>query len=400
MPTTRDKDDDDAAGTAERLRNLGRGALEAARDIAHAIEDRTESAVDALLHATDRDEWEERDDDHGRGTVLAGRPGRVVGINRGELDGTPITKGDLRQDHPAGSWAGPRKDSYLPMIFLRAYPGDNGSRPVIGPFWESPDIYVLAGVSPKDAPDVPTALGQSADAGVENTLYAHVWNLGNAPAEGIVVEFYWLDPSLGVDAGGVHLIGQTVTSLGARSSGNAHRVVKCPEPWIATYANGGHECLLVRAWTLIDDQLGQPAWDASNNRHLGQRNIHVVSAADAPAMAPVQLRVGPLFGGQAVVQVERAVPTAMPWLQLHTGTRGQFPAAALATGQAILTAPAPIGTAMTAAAGERHDVTSDGQQTTFSTTDAAPGAGQAHVYRVTASQGGQVFGGYTIVISG
>ena len=30
--------------------------------------------------------------------------------------------------------------------------------------------------------------------------------------------------------------------------------------------------------------------------------------------------------------------------------------------------------------------------------DAVPPAGQAHVYRVTASQQGQVFGGYTIVL--
>ena len=45
-------------------------------------------------------------------------------------------------------------------------------------------------------------------------------------------------------------------------------------------------------------------------------------------------------------------------------------------------------------------MTADDQQVTFTTGDAVPPAGQAHVYRVTASQQGQVFGGYTIVLLG
>jgi hypothetical protein len=36
----------------------------------------------------------------------------------------------------------------------------------------------------------------------------------------------------------------------------------------------------------------------------------------------------------------------------------------------------------------------------FSTSDHAPAPGQAHVYRVSAHQGGVVFGGYTIVVLG
>jgi len=407
----RDDDDDEVR---DQLRQLGRDVAKVARTVADRFEDRVESAVSGLRHGPRRKDDDERDDDNGhrrgrgRGTGAGGRggtgaggrrPGRTVGTSRGDLNGTPLTKSDLHP-HPKGSWAGPRKNSALPMLFLRAFPGDTGTRPVTGPFWESPDVYILAGVSPMNAPDVPAVLGQSAEAGVENTVYAHVWNLGQAAADEVVVEFYWLDPSLGVDAGGIHLIGQAKTSLGSRSSGNAHGVVKCPEPWIATYANGGHECLIVRAWTLVDDQLGGPPWDAGNNRHIGQRNIHVVAGADAASMPPVQLRIGPLYGAPATVQVERAAPTTMPWLQLHTGTRGQYPLAALATGQPTLTAPAPIGAAAGAASGNSHQVSEDGQQTTFNTTDAAPGTGQANVYRVTASQDGQVFGGYTIVVAG
>jgi hypothetical protein len=418
----RNEGDDDDGTWRERVHDITQDAVEAARKLADAVEDRAEAAAKALIHghaedADDRDhdrddgDRDDGDRDHGdrggadegrgRGRRGSARPGRRTGTSRGQLDGTPLTAGYLQQHNPPNSWAGPRKDSFLPMLFLRANPGDTGSRPVAGVFWESPDIYILAGVSPQDAPDVPPALGQTAQAGAQNTLYAHIWNLGRAAANDIVVEFYWLDPSLGVNAGGVHPIGQTTTSLGARGSGKSHAVVKCPEPWIATYANGGHECLIVRAWTLVDDQLGAPPWDASLNRHVGQRNIHVVSAAEAAAMQPLTLKIGPLYGAPATVRVDRAEPTAMPWLQLHTGVRGQFPGAALATGQPSLTPPAEIGAGPSAGlAAAQHSVTEDGQQTTFATSDAPPGAGQASVYRISADQDGQVFGGYTVVVTG
>ena len=130
---------------------------------------------------------------------------------------------------------------------MRANPGDLGVRPVVNaPFWESPDIFILAGVDPASAPDIPPALGQVAQAGQPNTIYAHVWNFGNASANEVLVEFYWVNPLLGISPESVNLISQTVTAIGAKGSGNAHVIVKCPEPWIPTYVNGGHECLLVR----------------------------------------------------------------------------------------------------------------------------------------------------------
>jgi hypothetical protein len=42
----------------------------------------------------------------------------------------------------------------------------------------------------------------------------------------------------------------------------------------------------------------------------------------------------------------------------------------------------------------------DDQHVAFTTTDGAPGPGEAHTYRVTATQGGALFGGYTIVLLG
>jgi hypothetical protein len=118
-------------------------------------------------------------------------------------------------------------------------------------------------------------------------------------------------------------------------------------------------------------------------------------------VVPLTLNVGPLFGEPAQVRVDRAAPHEMPWLQLHTGVRGQFPAQAAATGDVLLSPPRPIGAGLPSSEGAaQHEVVGDDQQIAFSTGDATPAPGEAHVYRVTASQQGQVFGGYTVVLLG
>jgi hypothetical protein len=90
----------------------------------------------------------------------------------------------------------------------------------------------------------------------------------------------------------------------------------------------------------------------------------------------------------------------MPWLQLHTGVRGTFPAAAPPTGAPMLSPPAEGGAGFTAGGAPTQHVVGGDQVIAFSTSDHAPGPGQAHVYRVSAHQGGAVFGGYTIVVLG
>ena len=355
---------------------------------------------------------------HG-GSTGPGRPTRPPGDSSGRLgQGGGLTKGDINGPDKPGVWVGPRADLDLPYLFMRANPADLGARPVVNaPFWESPDIFILAGVDPSLAPDVPPALGQVAQAGAPNTLYAHVWNFGNAAANEVVVEFYWVNPSLGIDASSVNLIGQTVTAIGAKGSGHAHVVVKCPDAWTPTFVNGGHECLLVRVWDNPSDLPGQPAFDASWNRHVAQRNIHVSAPGAAMAMRfgapkfaagvqpalqqPILIKVGALYGAPATVGVERVAPSAVPWLQLHTGKRGVFPVMAPPTGAPSLSPPTTsAGGFPSGAAGAAQTVHGDDKHLAFATTDDAPGPGEAHVYRVSASQAGKVFGGYTIVLLG
>ncbi|WP_143055777.1 hypothetical protein [Paraburkholderia hospita] len=328
-----------------------------------------------------------------------------------------MTKGDVDSPNIPGVWVGQRKDMYLPLLYLRANAADLGARPVVGPFWESPDIFVLAGVDPAKAPDrVFPIPGEIAIANSPNTIYANIWNFGNCAASEVIVEFYWCDPHLGINSASTHLIAQTVTSLGPKTHGIAcHRVVKCPKAWSPMYLNGGHECLLVRVWDNPSDLPGEPLLDASLNRHVGQHNIHVVTAiqpanrALLPATSnlagafdnPLILKVGPLYGAPAQVNVERITPHNMPLLQLHTGKRGVFPAAAPPTGAAMLSRPMTIGGGIPSSGfGTNHDVVGDDQQVAFTTTDQKPGPGQAHVYRINAKQDGVVFGGYTVVILG
>ncbi len=287
-----------------------------------------------------------------------------------------------------------------------------------GPFWESPDIHIAAGVAPADAPPSPPELGSIAVAGAPNTIYAHIWNFGQSAAPETVVEFYWCDPAFGIGPQSANLIGQTVVSLGSRGSGQAHLLVKCPEAWTPTYISSAHECLVVRTWEYTSDALGTPPWDASLNRHVAQRNIHLIDAAHPTLLAgpthlmaqtltaPAQpgtallLKVGPTYGAPATLNVERVAPTAMPWLQLRTG-RGQFPAQALPDGSVTLSRPGVIGGGVpTGGAAPEQEATGDDAQVAFTTSDSAPAAGEAHIYRISASQGDQLLGGYTVVLLG
>jgi hypothetical protein len=411
----RDDNGEEHKGLRERLKDIATDAADLVDDVvgtAIAAVDAVEDRIERVFHRGDDDEEDEDEDeededgaDHGRRAPW--RPTRHPGTSRGELDGRPITPGEIKRRPPAGSWPGPRKDLWLPYLFFRANPGDTGTRPLTGPFWESPDVFILAGVKPSEAPPVPPALGQTAMAHADNTVYAHVWNFGHAPARDVVVEFRWCNPALGINLVSSTIIGYAFTSLGARGSGDSHKVVKCPESWAATYVNGGHECLLVRAWD-VADPLTTPEWDASVNRHLAQRNIHVVSAAGAGFAAgadvrgiaapdgssPLRLSVGPLFGHPADISVARHEPTSMPWLQLHTGVRGSFPLAAVPTGNVAVGRPGE------ASAAGHVNVHGNDAEVVVAMGDGPPPPGQAHVYRVTASQDGLVFGGYTVVLLG
>jgi hypothetical protein len=233
---------------------------------------------------------------------------------------------------------GPRKDEFLPYLLVRSSAGDRGSRPLSGVFWESPDIFVVPNQDADTAPPTPATFGGIAQANAPNTLYAHIWNLGRAPAYRVRVEFYWFNPSLGINRGDANLIGATYIDLADRfsitpgwqqvttaygqwmSAGN-HAVVRCPVTWIPTFQNNGHECLVVRAFEPMLDAADPDQFAAVNDRHVGQRNIAVVQAA-SPASIDLALNLGyPESPANAEVTVAIDPPTTMDWLQLFAGSR-------------------------------------------------------------------------------
>ena len=225
----------------------------------------------------------------------------------------------------SGSIKGPRfgqrKNEYLPYLLIRADAGDRGKRPLSIPFWESPDIFVAPNMHASTAPATPPTTGGIAEAGVPNTLWAHVWNLGRAPVYNARIEFYWFNPSLGFNQAASNLIGFTYVDLGSRDSGHAHRIVKCPETWVPSYVNSGHECLVVRLFEPLTDPLGPAPWDAGDDRHIGQRNISVVNAA-SPAQLELRIRLGcGAQPGKAELLIQEVGVKEVNWLAILENNR-------------------------------------------------------------------------------
>lgn len=224
---------------------------------------------------------------------------------------------------PKGPRFGARKDEYLPYLVVRAFGGDHGARTISVPFWESPDIFIAPNLAVDDAPPLPPTLGGLAQAGAPNTIWAHVWNIGRAPVVNARVEFYWFDPSLGFSRDSANLIGVAHVDLGDGSSGRAHTYVKCPVTWYPRFVNGGHECLVVRCFDPLLDPLGDStgpnsfaAWD---DRHIGQRNIHVQDVS-SPGVVQIALRLGcAVSPGPATIEVVPARVTDVTWLSVLAG---------------------------------------------------------------------------------
>jgi hypothetical protein len=221
-----------------------------------------------------------------------------------------------------------------------------------------------------------------------------------------LVEFYWFNPTLGFSGKDANEIGKECVDLEPRCGPGSHKLVKCRKSWVAKFENGGHECLVVRVSQPVTDPLSTPAWDASQNRHIGQRNIHVMAAAEAAAKPTIGLNVKPLYDQAATVGVARADTGTMPWLHLVTNSRTKILATGASTGDVRITSATDSGAGLpdlgaipnlrgVGLIGDFTGVSGDGKQVGFVATDGNPGNGNAHVYRVSGLQGGTTFGGYT-----
>jgi hypothetical protein len=330
-------------------------------------------------------------------------------FNQAVIDLTMSLDGNVR-----GPKFGSRKDEYLPYLVIRAFGGDHGARAISLPWWESPDIFIAPNLAADSAPPAPTTRAGLAQAGAPNTLWTHVWNLGRAPVYNARVEFYWCDPTVGISSDPSNLIGVAHVDLGDRDSGHAHTLVKCPTSWVPTFLNGGHECLIVRCFEPLTDPLGPDPWAAWDDRHVGQRNIHVVDAA-SPGVAQISLRLGCAAApGPATLEVHRARVAEVGWLSVLSGRRDP----GLRDAASVKEVVGLMYPTMVRGPGDRPDLTHftpeaargilrqriqfergcDELEAIFYVSVDGLNKGECRIYRIQQVVAGRITGGYTVIV--
>jgi hypothetical protein len=295
-------------------------------------------------------------------------------------------------------------------------------------FWESPDIFVVPDQQADTAPLAPATLGGITQANAPTTLYAHVWNLGKSPAYRVRVEFYWFNPSLGISRSDANFIGAAYVDLADRftsypdwkpvsasygswlSKGN-HAVVRCPQTWIPQFENGGHECIVVRAFEPIMDSVGPDQFSAAQDRHVCQRNIAVVQAA-SPASIDLALNLGPIDTPSDIeVDVIAQGPSTMPWLQLYAQRRSAgfvqatesvvagFLPPSIRSARLPVLSTVPIDARRSLLRGrEKFERGCCPLQISFHASIPDMRPRQAQVLRIRQRSGSDVLGGYTVVL--
>ncbi|MCC8245011.1 hypothetical protein [Saccharothrix luteola] len=155
-------------------------------------------------------------------------------------------------------------------------------------FWLSPDIWITGG----------TNYG-TIIADIPFTVHARVWNLGQFPASPTRVDFAIVDPVLGIGQVEPHVIG---TAWIDDLPGLSATAVTCPQTWIRPTVAGGHPCLLVKASSSPMDPATM-GYSPVHDRHVGQRNLHVVKAGTANSLS-LRLQAAVVGEGGAQPQVD------------------------------------------------------------------------------------------------
>jgi hypothetical protein len=230
-----------------------------------------------------------------------------------------------------------RQDLPLPFLLIRSYPGDHGVRPTAYPptvAWESPDILLNESTQPagRIQPFDQSKLVTSPVAGRSYRVYVHVWNLADAPAYGVSVGVWWVEPGFfgpGQAQFPTHLIGQTMLPLlPGRSRGRqCHRLVEIPTPWEVVNDNEGHECLLAVADCFTDRRTSN--FDVWRDRHVGQHNLTIASAGSD--VAPLLRGLGqqlPL-GADLQILLGKDAARALLEVKFPTAARAAVPAGGL-----------------------------------------------------------------------
>jgi len=158
------------------------------------------------------------------------------------------------------------------FLFVRAYEGDQGIRPVPANtvFWLSPDVELY------DAAGICIATSEIKD-GASYTVQVVVTNGGDLDCNVCQVELYLDDPSIGFGPAASKLVGASTTAVGHGSSATV------VFPFIAGPSAVGHRCLFARVSSFVTNDLPSDwaAFNACADRHLGQQNLNIVPQGQA-----------------------------------------------------------------------------------------------------------------------
>lgn len=314
-----------------------------------------------------------------------------------------------------------------PKLLIRACPGDHGVRAPEGPtpFWESPDIHVVPAVTsqpPSYDPHTHTYGGQAPtlrpQVGHPHWVFVHVWNLGPLAAFGVTVSAWWADPTFAFDLEAAdpsrrpHLIGERHRlELPARNDPSCHRRI-CVGRWTPITANHGHECLLAKVTCMAD---GSPArsLDAHRDRHVGQRNLHVVEPDED--LTPLMARLDTALPDGADLELLHGLHDLHPLLVAHhpvlaktihppvavakLSHLGMMKAVAPRLYRPLMLSHPPV-PAPSAALLKQLGAVDLKARTVAARLNviASAAAHTGHVLRFRASRNGQVLGGYTVIV--
>ncbi len=151
-------------------------------------------------------------------------------------------------------------------LYIRTNPADTGTEPLPSTLkhWKSPDIVIIK-------PD--STRGAEAVANQQNQVEVTVSNTGGIDAIDAYIESFVADPSTAFTPATATFIGGGYLTIPGYNMRNI------TFPWTPASVDEGHRCLLSRVALFIpsDTYTDGTIFDVRNDRHVAQRNIHVVN---------------------------------------------------------------------------------------------------------------------------
>jgi hypothetical protein len=133
------------------------------------------------------------------------------------------------------------------------------------PVYLSPDIWVVPGNDPNAEPGPPIA-------NTPNFIWARVANRGTTAVESATVKYYWGNPATYLTRANMTAVGTSYVSLAPDES----KEVLCVTPWVPTWVNDGHECLIVETYCAGDPlppHTESSPFEVGANRQIAQLNL-------------------------------------------------------------------------------------------------------------------------------